>query len=445
MEQASETAAEQAAKEREKLKPEEIAAAQKEVSDEIGQISAEPEKVYQMPPYECLEAAKDEQFVADRAELKATADKLIEALDSFNVGAQVVDIVPGPSVTRYELKPATGVKISKFTGLADDLALHLAAPAGIRIEAPIPNKAAIGIEVPNRERTPVHIRELLEAEEFRKAKSKLFVTLGRDIAGSGVYIDIAKMPHLLVAGTTGSGKSVCLNAMIVSILYNAKPSEVKLLLIDPKSVEFAVYADIPHLLVPVVSDARKAAGALGWAVTEMMNRYNVFTSAGVKDIESYNRLCTLREDLEFMPQIVIIIDELADLMSVAPSEVEESIFRLAQMARAAGMHLILATQRPSVDVITGVIKSNIPSRIALSVSSIFDSRTILDMGGAEKLLGKGDMLVNPIGRRKPVRVQGCYVSDEELRRVTEFVKTQETSEYDENIEAEIERQTVVEK
>ena len=447
MERASAQAAKGAAQEPEqqKLDPAEIAAAQREVAEEIGENAAEPEKEYLMPPFECLEASKTEQFVADRTELKATADKLIAALSSFNVGAEVVDIVPGPSVTRYELKPATGVKISKFTGLADDLALHLAAPAGIRIEAPIPNKAAIGIEVPNRERQAVHIRELLEAEEFRKAKSKLFVTLGRDIAGSGVYIDIAKMPHLLVAGTTGSGKSVCLNTMIVSILYNAKPSEVKLLLIDPKSVEFSVYANIPHLLVPVVSDPRKAAGALGWAVSEMLNRYNMFTSAGVKDLESYNRLCTLRDDLEPMPQIVIIIDELADLMSVAPSEVEEAIFRLAQMARAAGMHLILATQRPSVDVITGVIKANIPSRIALSVSSVFDSRTILDMGGAEKLLGKGDMLVNPIGRRKPIRVQGCFVSDEELERVTEFVKSQETSEYDENIQAEIDRQAVVEK
>ena len=379
---------------------------------------------------------------ASQADLKATADKLIEALNSFNVSASVVDVVPGPSVTRYELAPAPGVKISKFTGLADDLALHLAAPAGVRIEAPIPNKSAIGIEVPNRGRTTVTMREIVDSDIYRSSKSKLNVALGKDIAGNVVCADLAKMPHLLVAGTTGSGKSVCLNAMIVSILYNAKPSEVKILLIDPKSVEFAVYNGIPHLLVPVVSDPRKAAGALGWAVTEMVNRYNTFTTNGVRDIGTYNKLCEQDESLQKMPQIVIVIDELSDLMSVAPSEVEGSITRLAQMARAAGMHLVVATQRPSVDVITGLIKANIPSRIALSVSSQVDSRTILDASGAEKLLGLGDMLFNPIGKSKPQRVQGCYLSDEEIEKVVEFVKTQETTSYSDDIQQEIDKQAL---
>ena len=379
---------------------------------------------------------------ASKEALKATADKLIDALNSFNVSASVVDVVPGPSVTRYELAPAPGVKISKFTGLADDLTLHLAAPAGIRIEAPIPNKSAIGVEVPNSNRTTVTMREIVDSDIYRGAKSKLNVALGKDIAGNVVCVDLAKMPHLLVAGTTGSGKSVCLNSMIVSILYNAKPSEVKIILIDPKAVEFANYNGIPHLLVPVISDARKAAGALGWAVTEMINRYNTFTTNGVRDIGTYNKLCEKDESLQKMPQIVIIIDELSDLMSVAPSEVEGSITRLAQMARAAGMHLVVATQRPSVDVITGLIKANIPSRIALSVSSQVDSRTILDASGAEKLLGNGDMLFNPIGKTKPQRVQGCYLSDEEIQSVVEFVKTQETTSYSDDIQQEIDKQAL---
>ncbi len=433
----------QAAEEEKKLSKTEIEAEKENVASEIEKTEQIPEEEnYILPPLDCLRMPVKSTRTASQADLKATADKLIEALNSFNVSASVVDVVPGPSVTRYELAPAPGVKISKFTGLADDLALHLAAPAGVRIEAPIPNKSAIGIEVPNRGRTTVTMREIVDSDIYRSSKSKLNVALGKDIAGNVVCADLAKMPHLLVAGTTGSGKSVCLNSMIVSILYNAKPSEVKILLIDPKSVEFAVYNGIPHLLVPVVSDPRKAAGALGWAVTEMVNRYNAFTTNGVRDIGTYNKLCEHDESLQKMPQIVIVIDELSDLMSVAPSEVEGSITRLAQMARAAGMHLVVATQRPSVDVITGLIKANIPSRIALSVSSQVDSRTILDASGAEKLLGLGDMLFNPIGKSKPQRVQGCYLSDEEIEKVVEFVKTQETTSYSDDIQQEIDKQAL---
>ena len=433
----------QAAEEEKKLSKAEIETEKENVASEIEKTEQIPEEEnYILPPLDCLRMPVKSTRTASQADLKATADKLIEALNSFNVSATVVDVVPGPSVTRYELAPAPGVKISKFTGLADDLALHLAAPAGVRIEAPIPNKPAVGIEVPNRGRTTVTMREIVDSDIYRNSKSKLNVALGKDIAGNVVCADLAKMPHLLVAGTTGSGKSVCLNSMIVSILYNAKPSEVKILLIDPKSVEFAVYNGIPHLLVPVVSDPRKAAGALGWAVTEMVNRYNTFTTNGVRDIGTYNKLCEQDETLQKMPQIVIVIDELSDLMSVAPSEVEGSITRLAQMARAAGMHLVVATQRPSVDVITGLIKANIPSRIALSVSSQVDSRTILDASGAEKLLGLGDMLFNPIGKSKPQRVQGCYLSDEEIEKVVEFVKTQETTSYSDDIQQEIEKQAL---
>ena len=434
----------QAAEEEKKLSKSEIDSAKESVTSEIenAEQEEEEEENYILPPLDCLRMPVKNTRTASQADLKATADKLIEALNSFNVSASVIDVVPGPSVTRYELAPAPGVKISKFTGLADDLALHLAAPAGVRIEAPIPNKSAIGIEVPNRGRTTVTMREIVDSDIYRSSKSKLNVALGKDIAGNVVCADLAKMPHLLVAGTTGSGKSVCLNSMIVSILYNAKPSEVKILLIDPKSVEFAVYNGIPHLLVPVVSDPRKAAGALGWAVTEMVNRYNTFTTTGVRDIGTYNKLCDQDPSLKKMPQIVIVIDELSDLMSVAPSEVEGSITRLAQMARAAGMHLVVATQRPSVDVITGLIKANIPSRIALSVSSQVDSRTILDASGAEKLLGLGDMLFNPIGKSKPQRVQGCYLSDEEIEKVVEFVKTQEATSYSDDIQQEIDKQAL---
>ncbi len=435
----------QAAEEAKKLSKEELASAQESVASEIEDAEDEPnEDTYMLPPLDCLRPPVRNPRTASQADLKATADKLIEALHSFNVEAKVVEVVPGPSVTRYELAPAPGVKISKFTGLADDLALHLAAPAGVRIEAPIPNKSAIGIEVPNRGRTTVTMREIVDSDIYRNAtaKSKLNVALGKDIAGNVVCADLAKMPHLLIAGTTGSGKSVCLNAMIVSLLYNAKPSEVKLVLIDPKQVEFSVYNGIPHLLVPVVSDARKAAGALGWAVTEMLNRYKTLNDNGVRDIGAYNHLCESNPELQKMSQIVIVIDELSDLMSVAPSEVEGSITRLAQMARAAGMHLVVATQRPSVDVITGLIKANIPSRIALSVSSQVDSRTILDASGAEKLLGLGDMLFCPVGSSKPHRVQGCYLSDAEIEKVVAFVKTQETTAYNDDIQQEIEKQAL---
>ena len=393
---------------------------------------------YQKPPIECLKYANNAGAMNYEEELKNNATKLVDTLNSFGVSTKIVDICRGPSVTRYELQPAAGVKISKITSLADDIALALAS-SGVRIEAPIPNKSAIGIEIPNKNRATVSLREIIETPVYKNAKSKLNVGLGKDITGNTICADIAKMPHLLIAGTTGSGKSVCLNAMIVSILYNAKPSEVKILLIDPKQVEFSVYNGIPHLLVPVVSDARKAAGALAWAVTEMLNRYKTLQENGVRDIGAYNSLCDECDDLEKMPQVVIIIDELSDLMSVAPSEVEDSITRLAQMARAAGMHLVVATQRPSVDVITGLIKANIPSRIALSVSSQIDSRTIIDASGAEKLLGLGDMLYYPVGMSKPKRVQGCFLSDSEIERVVEFVKSQETTVYDDAVQQEIEK------
>ncbi|MBR0510529.1 MAG: DNA translocase FtsK [Clostridia bacterium] len=407
----------------------------------------EPEKVeYHLPPLDLLVPPANNDRGYDVNELKMNGDKLIAALASFNVSASIVDVIPGPSVTRYELSPAPGVKISKFLGLADDLALHMAAPAGLRIEAPIPNKSAIGIEIPNRNRTKVCFREIIDTEMFRTAKSKLNVALGKDIAGDVIYSDLAKMPHLLVAGTTGSGKSVCMNTMIVSLLYNATPDEVRLLLIDPKKgVEFGVYNGLPHLLVPVVTDPRKAAGALGWAVTEMLMRYKTLNDNAVRDVAAYNALCDERPDLEKMPQIVIFIDELADLMTAAPAEVEESIQRLAQMARAAGMHLVIATQRPSVDVITGVIKANIPSRIALTVKSQVDSRTMIDQSGAEKLMGYGDMLYYPVGLPKPIRVQGAFLTDGEIENVVEFIKTNGSAQYDDAIQQEIERQAAAEK
>lgn len=418
------------------------------------------EEMYMKPDIDCLELPSKQNGIGHPEEIEHNSKVLIETLASFGVKARIVDVYRGPSVTRYELEPAEGVKISKITSLADDLALRLAA-SGVRIEAPIPNKSAIGIEIPNKLKSIVTLREIIDTPQFAEAKSRLNVALGKDITGNVVCTDIAKMPHLLVAGTTGSGKSVCLNSMIISILYNAKPNEVKLLMIDPKQVEFLVYNGIPHLMVPVISDARKAAGALGWAVLEMQKRYKTFSERGVRDITGYNKFVDrLHEERERngepiheegiggeelperMSQIVIFIDELSDLMMIAPSEVEDSICRLAAMARAAGMHLVIATQRPSVDVITGVIKANIPSRIALSVSSQVDSRTILDMAGAEKLLGYGDMLFNPVGLSKPRRVQGCFVSDNEVERVVEFIKTQEKSSYDDDIMEEIDRQTV---
>ena len=360
------------------------------------------------------------------------AKKLEETLKSFGVIAKVVNISKGPAITRYELQPNVGVKVSRILNLSDDIALNLAT-TGIRIEAPIPGKAAVGIEVPNKESQPVLIREVLDSYEFRNSKSKVSFALGKDVSGENIIADIAKMPHVLIAGATGSGKSVCINSIIISLLYNAKPEDVRLLMIDPKVVELGIYNGIPHLLIPVVTDAKKAAGALNWAVCEMVNRYKLFAEKGVRDIKGYNANLDLEKEEKKLPQIVIIIDELSDLMMVSPHEVEDSICRLAQMARAAGMHLVIATQRPSVDVITGVIKANIPSRIAFSVSSQVDSRTIIDMSGAEKLLGKGDMLYFPVGEPKPIRVKGVFVNDKEVERVVEFVKGVSTSEYDDSI------------
>lgn len=399
---------------------------------------------YKLPSVELLSLPNKKSTADISGELKENAQRLIETLRSFNVNATITDISRGPTVTRYELKPAAGVRISKITNLADDIALNLAA-THVRIEAPIPGKAAVGIEVPNTVKNTVSMRELIDTPEFYEQRSLLSAGIGKDIAGNCVYCDIAKMPHLLVAGTTGSGKSVCMNSIITSILYRAKPDEVKFLMIDPKQVEFSKYANIPHLLVPVVTDPRKAAGALGWAVSEMLQRYQKLSQVGVRDIEGYNKYVQKHEDMESMPKICIIIDEFADLMMAAPKEVEDSVCRLAQMARAVGMHLVIATQRPSVDVITGLIKANISSRIALTVSSQIDSRTILDAAGAEKLLGHGDMLYNPIGASKPLRVQGCFISDEEVEALCDFVKNQGESQYDEEIAKEIEAKAVQDK
>ncbi|MCO1600515.1 DNA translocase FtsK [Desulfosporosinus nitroreducens] len=357
---------------------------------------------------------------------------LEETLGSFGVKIKVTQVTQGPAITRYEAQPAPGVKVSKITNLADDIALSLAS-ADVRIEAPIPGKSVVGIEVPNKEISMVHFREVLETPEYQGATSKLALCLGKDITGTPVIADLTKMPHLLIAGATGSGKSVCINTLIHSILFNARPDEVKFLLVDPKMVELANYNGIPHLIAPVVTDPRKAAGALKWIVTEMETRYELFAAAGVRDIVRYNFLRTQDKNEEHppLPYVVVIIDELADLMMVAPGEVEDAICRLAQMARAAGIHLIVATQRPSVDVITGLIKANIPSRIAFAVSSQTDSRTILDMNGAEKLLGRGDMLYYPMGTSKPLRVQGCYLGDKEVENVVSFLQNQAKPEYQE--------------
>ena len=397
----------------------------------------EPVKEYIMPPIDLLNLPHNVNLSDYEREQKLNERKLIDTLNSFGVSTRLVGVSRGPSVTRYEIQPAAGVKISKITNLADDIALNLAA-SGVRIEAPIPNKAAVGIEVPNKSRQSVTLREVIDHPTYKNAKSKLTVALGKDITGEFVYSDLVKMPHLLIAGTTGSGKSVCLNSMIVSILYNATPDEVKLLMIDPKQVEFTIYNGIPHLLVPVVSDPKKASGALAWAVTEMLTRYKMFSENSVRDISGYNSVCE-SQGKKKLPQIVIFIDELSDLMMAAPNEVEDSICRLAQMARAAGMHLVIATQRPSVDVITGIIKANIPSRISLSVSSQVDSRTIIDSVGAEKLLGNGDMLYYPVGIPKPVRVQGCYLSDKEVENVVTYIKNQEQTSYDDGVMKEIDR------
>lgn len=395
---------------------------------------------YKVPPSELLNDVVHERSDEDiNAEIHQNAEKLVNTLKSFGVETRFLEASRGPSVTRYELQPAMGVKISKITGLVDDIALNLAT-AGVRIEAPIPNKAAVGIEVPNKKVDSVPFREMVESKAFAETKSKLGAVLGKSISGEVVIADIAKMPHILIAGTTGSGKSVCVNSIIMSILFRSTPEEVRLLMIDPKAVEFMIYNGIPHLLIPVVTDPKKAAGALAWAVTEMLNRYKLFSDNNVRDLTGYNALAKTRDDLQVIPQVVIFIDELADLMMASPGEVEDSICRLAQMARAAGMHFVIATQRPSVNVVTGVIKANIPSRIALKVASQVDSRTIIDSAGAEKLLGKGDMLYFPVGMPKPMRVQGCWVSDKEVERVVDFIKNSFILDYDQSVIDEIEKQ-----
>ena len=399
---------------------------------------------YEYPPVELLSKGSKKAIKGGAKALTDVATKLQKTLYSFGVQAKVENVSVGPAITRYELKPAEGVRVSKIANLADDIALNLAAET-IRIEAPIPGKQAVGIEVPNKEKEMVSLREVVESEEFENSKSKLSVALGKDVAGQIIIADIAKMPHALIAGATGSGKSVCINTIITSIIYKAKPSEVKLVMVDPKVVELSVYNGIPHLLIPVVTDPKKAAGALAWAVQEMDNRYNVFAQKGVRDLKGYNALIEKENGQGKLPQIVIIIDELADLMMVAAKEVEDSICRLAQKARAAGMHLIIATQRPSVDVITGIIKANIPSRIAFSVSSQVDSRTILDQIGAEKLLGKGDMLYFPSGAPKPTRIQGAFASDDEVEKIVSFVKSNGEAQYSEDILETIENSNKPEK
>ncbi len=393
-----------------------------------------PRESYVFPPISLLHPSSNKKGGSTRESLQSTADKLVTTLRNFGVNVTVTDVSYGPSITRYEIQPESGVKVSRIVNLSDDIALNLAA-SNIRIEAPIPGKAAVGIEVPNKETVTVSFRELMESDDFQNTQSRIAFAAGRDIAGKIIISDIAKMPHLLIAGATGSGKSVCINTIIMSILYKAHPDDVKLIMIDPKVVELSVYNDIPHLMIPVVTDPKKAAGALNWAVHEMEDRYNRFAEVGVRDMKGYNSLIhdgmmtkTINgESIEVatpkMPQIVVIVDELADLMMVSSSEVEQSICRLAQLARAAGIHLVIATQRPSVNVITGLIKANMPSRIAFSVTSGVDSRTILDMVGAEKLLGKGDMLYYPQGFAKPLRVQGAFVSDDEVQAVVKFIKT----------------------
>ena len=396
---------------------------------EVSVVEKAEEPEYVFPPMDILGQKPQTTSGETKTDMIANAKKLEETLSSFGVEAKVMQINKGPTVTRYELAPSQGVKVSKIVNLADDIALNLAA-TGIRIEAPIPGKAAVGIEVPNKETQSVYLRSVLESDAFKKFPSKLAFALGEDIAGNAIVTDIGKMPHLLIAGATGSGKSVCINTLITSILYKADPKEVKLLLVDPKVVELSVYNGIPHLLIPVVTDPKKAAGALNWAVREMLGRYQSFAEHNVRDIKGYNQMKEDKGETDVMPQIVIVIDELADLMMAAPGEVEDSICRLAQMARAAGMHLIIATQRPSVDVITGVIKANIPSRLAFAVSSGIDSRTILDSVGAEKLLGKGDMLFYPVGMSKPVRIQGAFVTDKEVENIVDFVKQGKNTTYD---------------
>nr|WP_312576173.1 DNA translocase FtsK [Sedimentibacter sp.] len=398
---------------------------EKEITDDIINIAGSTSEnliKYKLPSSTLLDPSPG-HVRGDKEDLRKEAEKLIETLSNFNIQCNILQINKGPTITRYELQPAPGIKVSRITSLTNDLALSLAT-SEIRMEAPIPGKSAIGIEVPNKVKTSVFLRTLIESKDYKSTNTNIPFALGKDIAGKNIIASIDKMPHLLIAGATGSGKSVCINSLIMSILYRAKPDEVKLILIDPKVVELSIYNGIPHLLIPVVTDPRKASNALNWAVSEMTNRYKVFAQNSVRDIFSYNEKM-IKDGFDKMPQIVIIIDELADLMAVASSEVEECITRIAQLARACGIHLVIATQRPSVDVITGVIKANIPSRIAFAVSSYIDSRTILDSNGAEKLLGKGDMLYHPMGMAKPIRIQGTFISDDEIKRVVDNIREQQ--------------------
>ena len=417
-----------------KLSHEDKDVVSKEIEHSINEVGETIKKDYLFPSMDLLNInSKLKLKNEDKKDLIENANKLEETLSNFGVEAKVVQVTKGPSVTRFELQPSPGVKVSKIVNLQDDIALGLAAN-GVRMEAPIPGKAAIGIEVPNKKQSPVFLREVLDSKEFTNTNKNLAFALGKDITGKCIVGDLSKMPHMLIAGATGSGKSVCINSLIISLLYKYSPEQVKLLMVDPKVVELSVYNGIPHLLIPVVTDPKKAAGALNWAVNEMNKRYNLFSQMKVKNIESYNKLFDKGEIQEKLPYIVVIVDELADLMMACPNDVEDYICRLAQMARAAGMHLIIATQRPSVDVITGVIKANIPSRVSFAVSSGTDSRTILDQVGAEKLLGRGDMLYYPIGENKPIRVQGAFISEEEVENVVEFIKqSDEDIDYSEDI------------
>ena len=418
--------------------------AAREVSRQIEQELSEPEEQYQYPPITLLEQGGPGNFTAAGAEMRSNSKRLADTLRSFGVDAQPGEVVRGPSVTRYEFAQPQGVKLSKITNLADDIALALGV-SSVRV-APVPGKiSAVGIEVPNRAVTPVRIREVIESREFTGHKSAVAFAVGKDIGGNRIIGDIAKLPHVLIAGTTGSGKSVCTNSLIVSLLYKSTPEEVRFIMVDPKMVELAPYNGIPHLLIPVVTDPKKAAGALQWAVFEMMKRYKLFSENGVKDLASYNALAAQSqpdeagETLKKLPSVVVVIDELADLMLVAAKEVEDSICRVAQMGRAAGMHLVIATQRPSSDVITGLMKANIPSRIAFAVASSLESRIILDTTGAEKLVGKGDMLYAPLGAGKPTRVQGCFITPEEIERVVDYVKQSGEAEYSQDVMDKIEQ------
>ncbi len=416
--------------------PSEVHAKDKSISSD-----EEDYEDYAFPPMEILKSPeKKDNKNEEEMEVKKNAEKLIQTLEDFGIEAKVSQVSIGPSITQYEIQPAPGIKVSRIVSLSNDIALSLAS-SDLRMEAPIPGKAAIGIEIPNKNKVSVNLREIIQSKEFEEIDTKVPMALGKDISGKPIIANIETMPHLLIAGATGSGKSVCINTLIASILYRAKPNEVKLLMIDPKMVELSVYNGIPHLLIPVVTEPKKAANALNWAVTEMNRRYQKFSDTGVRDMAGFNKKA--KDDSEKMPQIVIIIDELADLMMVAASAVEDYICRLAQMARAAGIHLIVATQRPSVDIITGTIKANIPSRISFAVSSQVDSRTILDTGGAEKLLGRGDMLFHPVGASKPVRIQGAFIDDEEVEQIVEFLKQDSETQYEEEIIEEIEKQSEV--